>query len=162
MAPLYDPIMLADGEVVILGEPEDLPDGGSGGGNGDPVIRIYENATGGSIPDRGTLTSVISVGADVLIADLDVTLTIMHNRVSDLIIELIAPDGTVIRLTSNLGGRGDDYLGTVFDDDAATNAGADSNIKHSLGAASGSQMEFAQPGQIGVIAEIYFAAQGFL
>ncbi len=77
----------------------------------------------GSIPDVGTttftvdvpLTGTIGTNFDVNNAILDVT----HTWDSDLDIFLIAPDGTtMLELTTDNGGDGDNYTNTVFQDGA--------------------------------------------
>jgi subtilisin-like proprotein convertase family protein len=50
-----------------------------------------------------------------------------HGWVGDLVIDLIAPDGTTVRLVEHPGGPdndGDDFAGTTFDDEAGTNISA--------------------------------------
>ncbi len=73
-------------------------------------------------PDGGTTTtSVITLTDDFPIDDINVTVDITHTWVSDLDIRLIAPDGiTEVTLASGVGGSGDDFAGTTFDDEAAT------------------------------------------
>jgi subtilisin-like proprotein convertase family protein len=77
------------------------------------------------IPDAtaagaGVLTATIDVvGLPRAVADLDVRVAISHPSDGDLILQLIAPNGTVINLAGNLGGGGGDYDRTVFDDQAA-------------------------------------------
>ena len=45
---------------------------------------------------------------------------IRHTFDGELIINLIGPDDTVVRLATNRGAGGDNFCGTVFDDEAAT------------------------------------------
>jgi subtilisin-like proprotein convertase family protein len=68
------------------------------------------------VPDRGR------------IKDLNVTIAgIQHSWVGDLAIDIVGPDGTTVRLADHPGGPdndGDNFTGTVFDDEAATNISA--------------------------------------
>jgi subtilisin-like proprotein convertase family protein len=85
------------------------------------------------IPDAttagpGVLTATIGVvGLPRTIADLDVRVAIDHPAAGDLVLQLIAPDGTVIDLARNRGvGGGGDYDRTVFDDGAPSSIGVGS------------------------------------
>src|SRR3989338_3544689 len=49
-----------------------------------------------------------------------VCLNITHTYLSDLTVNLIAPDGTTTELFSGIGGGGDDMQGTCLDQNAAT------------------------------------------
>ena len=66
-----------------------------------------------------TFTSIINVTNDFLINDVNVILNIDHTFTADLDITLTAPDGTIVELTTDNGGNGNNYINTVFDD--ATN-----------------------------------------
>ena len=52
------------------------------------------------------------------IVDVNVKLAIDHSYTSDLEIQLKAPDGTAVILVSRMGGSGDDFDETTFDDAA--------------------------------------------
>ncbi|MDY0351922.1 MAG: proprotein convertase P-domain-containing protein [Desulfobulbaceae bacterium] len=65
-------------------------------------------------------TSAVTVPCGGNIVDVNVQLDISHPYVSDLVITLIAPDGTSILLANRRGADGANYSGTVFDDEAAT------------------------------------------
>src|SRR5262249_45205573 len=69
-------------------------------------------------PDVFT-TSTIDVGQNLSIANLKVQLDISYPLDNDLTIDLVAPDGTDVPLSS-FEGYGADFRGTVFDDAAAT------------------------------------------
>jgi subtilisin-like proprotein convertase family protein len=72
-------------------------------------------------PDGGTITnSIINFADDNVITEVRVTININHTWDSDLDIFLIAPNGTQVELTSDNGSGGDDYIDTIFDDDATT------------------------------------------
>ena len=98
----------------------------SGSPSSTPVR--YDNATALAIPHVGIVesTNVVS-GFSGPAIEVEVSLWITHTWVSDLTLELIAPDGTTVVLSDQNGGSADDYgTGsddadrTVFDDDAAT------------------------------------------
>jgi subtilisin-like proprotein convertase family protein len=97
---------------------------------GYPGPPIPRSAGGGPIPDDSTIgvSSTIQVdptGPPAMIRDLDVSISrITHGWVGDLTIQLTGPDGTTVRLAEQPGGPdngGDDFVGTVFDDEAAVN-----------------------------------------
>jgi subtilisin-like proprotein convertase family protein len=68
-----------------------------------------------------TVTSdnvVSGLAGDIL--DVNVTLNINHSNDGDLVITLIAPGGGEYLLASHVGGSGDNFTSTTFDDSAAT------------------------------------------
>lgn len=71
-----------------------------------------------SIPDPGTTTASVTVPAG-LVATAAVQLDITHGYASDVDVRLLAPE-RAIDLTSDNGGTGDNYAGTILSDDAAT------------------------------------------
>ncbi|HZN02414.1 MAG TPA: proprotein convertase P-domain-containing protein, partial [Candidatus Polarisedimenticolia bacterium] len=79
-----------------------------------------------SVPDLATTTSVISVApsATNLLVSVKVNVALPHSFDGDLILTLIAPNGTRILLANRRGGAGHDYLTTQFDDLAATPIGS--------------------------------------
>jgi subtilisin-like proprotein convertase family protein len=65
-----------------------------------------------TILDDAVTNSVIHVSQDRIISDLQVGLRIAHERVADLVLHLVAPDGTRVLLAENRGGSsGKDYGG---------------------------------------------------
>jgi subtilisin-like proprotein convertase family protein len=78
----------------------------------DTPIPIPDNSSTGA-------TSTINVALAKTVLDVNVTVTINHTFVGDLTIALIAPNGVEIPLAVQRGGSGDNYTGTVFDDEAA-------------------------------------------
>jgi subtilisin-like proprotein convertase family protein len=74
------------------------------------------------LPDVGTptTTSFLNIDSGYTITDVNVALDISHTWISDLTITLTSPLGTVVELTSDNGGNGDDYSSTIFDDDAGS------------------------------------------
>jgi subtilisin-like proprotein convertase family protein len=73
-------------------------------------------------PAGGTVTtSIINFADDFTISDVNVTLNITHTWDSDLDVKLIAPDGvTEVILFEDVGLGGDNFIGTVLDDEAGT------------------------------------------
>jgi subtilisin family serine protease/subtilisin-like proprotein convertase family protein len=72
------------------------------------------------IPDVGSAVSTITVTQDITISDLQLTLNIAHTYDSDLYIHLQGPDGTDVLLAFRVGGSGQNFQNTTFDDEAAT------------------------------------------
>ena len=48
-----------------------------------------------------------------------ITLDITHNNAGDLLLFLESPDGMILEVSTRVGGSGDDYINTMFTDDAA-------------------------------------------
>ena len=85
---------------------------------GDQAI---PEATSGLVP--GTLSSTLTVpdyAGTFTVADVTVALSIAEAKDSNLSAVLIAPNGTSIALFSNVGGSGQNFTSTVFDDAAET------------------------------------------
>ena len=93
-----------------MGNPQPVPVTGTGGFpcTGGPTTSVANVAALGSGP--------IGAGQSFLIDN--VTIDITHTWDSDLDIELISPSGTVLDLSSDNGGLGDNYTNTVFMDGA--------------------------------------------
>jgi len=70
-----------------------------------------------SILDFTTAVSTIEVPETATVTDVNVRLDITHTWVGDLTITLVNPDGLDVQLAVRVGGSGDNYAGTVFDDD---------------------------------------------
>ena len=75
-----------------------------------------------AIPDLGTVESTLSVlNSYSSLTDVNVTIgSIVHTYDADLDITIVHPDATVVELSTDNGGSGDNYTNTVFDDEAAT------------------------------------------
>ncbi|MEO2014676.1 MAG: Calx-beta domain-containing protein, partial [Fuerstiella sp.] len=71
------------------------------------------------IPDQATSLSTLTISDAGTIADLNVQLDITHGADSDLIVTLVAPDGTRVELFKNIGSGDPDFTGTVLDDESA-------------------------------------------
>jgi subtilisin family serine protease/subtilisin-like proprotein convertase family protein len=79
----------------------------------------YANTSPKAIRDAATTTSTITVPDGITILDLNVQLNITHTWDADLFVSLIGPDGTRVQLFRGLGGSGDNFTGTILDDEAA-------------------------------------------
>jgi subtilisin-like proprotein convertase family protein len=71
------------------------------------------------ILDNQTITSALTISDVGDIADLDVKVNINHMWISDLIVELIAPDGTRTELFSAVGRDQGQFDNTILDDEAS-------------------------------------------
>ena len=77
------------------------------------------NNTAYNVSTTSTALSTITVsGLTANVVDVNVSVNIAHSRPSDLVITLIAPDGTEVTLANHDGGIEDDFIGTTFDDSA--------------------------------------------
>ena len=75
------------------------------------------------VPDLATVTSTLTVPAfpaGQVVGDLSVNLTVQHTFDSDLVITLIAPDGTRVTLANHRGPGGQGFINTTFRDSAPT------------------------------------------
>jgi subtilisin-like proprotein convertase family protein len=80
-----------------------------------------------AIPDNNPAgaTSTLSVADPGHVKDVNVTIgSLTHTFVGDLKLELISPEGTTVVLVARVGGSGDNFTNTVFDDEAATAIGS--------------------------------------
>ncbi len=78
----------------------------------------FYNTTVTSIRDLTRTVSYISIAQDIRISDLNVLVDVTHTYDSDLIISLKSPAGIVSTLSYRRGGSGDNFLSTIFDDEA--------------------------------------------
>ncbi|MFJ6809440.1 M4 family metallopeptidase [Streptomyces anulatus] len=84
-----------------------------GGGNPDPGGKVFENTTAVTIPDAGAaVTSSVTVAGvtgnapSTLKADVNIT----HTWRGDLVVDLVAPDGTAYRLKNSSSGDSADNV----------------------------------------------------
>lgn len=73
--------------------------------------------------EPGETISVLNVGPDILIGDINVNVIISHSFVSDMIVSLISPAGTEIVLMDSACGDGDDVSVTFDDSGSALTCG---------------------------------------
>ncbi|MFH9607369.1 M4 family metallopeptidase [Streptomyces sp. NPDC017448] len=88
-----------------------------GGGNPDPGGKVFENNTPVAIPDAGAaVTSAVTVSGvagnapSTLKADVNIT----HTWRGDLVIDLVAPDGTAYRLKNSSSGDSADNVVATY------------------------------------------------
>lgn len=74
-----------------------------------------------SICDLCTVTSTLNIGSHLALTDVNVRLTnLTHTFDADLRISLISPSGTTVVLSDRRGSSADNFIGTIFDDQALT------------------------------------------
>lgn len=73
-----------------------------------------------TILDNSVANSVINVTDNKPVLDVDVKVNITHTYTGDLELRLIGPNSVVVLLADNRGGGGDNFVNTVFDDEATT------------------------------------------
>ncbi|MFH9392585.1 M4 family metallopeptidase [Streptomyces sp. NPDC017556] len=88
-----------------------------GGGNPDPGGKVFENTTAVTIPDAGAaVTSAVTVSGvtgnapSTLKADVNIT----HTWRGDLVVDLVAPDGTAYRLKNSSSGDSADNVVATY------------------------------------------------
>jgi serine protease len=81
------------------------------------------SGTGGAIADSATTEFPIPVGNNFTVRDVNVQVTATHPYVSDLTLELVAPNNAVFPLFLNSGLNGSGLTGTWFDDQSAVRVG---------------------------------------
>ena len=80
-----------------------------------------------AICDLCTVSSTLTVNTHMTITDLNGLISnVTHTFDHDLFIELQSPVGTTVTLSNRNGGSGDNFINTVFDDEAATAIGSSS------------------------------------
>ena len=85
----------------------------------DAVVSTYASSPKATIPsDLKTYTWSINVPDGGKIVDVDVALDITHPNDSDLMVWLVSPSGRRIQLINRVGGTGDNFKGTILDDEA--------------------------------------------
>ena len=70
------------------------------------------------VGDQGVFSNSLFFPDSRRIIDLNVRINLQHDFVGDLEISLISPQGTQVLLANRVGGNGDDYQNTLFDDEA--------------------------------------------
>lgn len=83
-------------------------------------FNIYSYTTPTPIADLNTIEVPITITDSGTITDVDVLININHTYDADLDIYLVHPDGTIVELSTDNGGSGDNYIDTIFDDSAST------------------------------------------
>ncbi len=88
-----------------------------GGGNPDPGGKVFENNTAVNIPDAGAaVTSAVTVSGVTGNAPsaLKVDVNISHTWRGDLVVDLVAPDGTAYRLKNSSSGDSADNVVATY------------------------------------------------
>jgi subtilisin family serine protease len=87
-----------------------------------PPGRFFENTTNVNIPDLGTATSSIAVSgvSGSAPSNLQVGVDIKHTYRGDLVIDLLAPDGTAYRLKNSSGSDSADNVITTYTTNASS------------------------------------------
>lgn len=80
----------------------------------------YTNSTVMVINDNATINSVIAVADNKTVLDIDVKVNITHTYDGDLLLTLIGPNNVARILSNRRGTGGDNFINTVFDDEATT------------------------------------------
>jgi lysyl endopeptidase len=102
------------------------------GGGGDAsrpisleVGRVIYAASGlpVAIPDNTTVQATINITDAYCIGDVDVELDISHTYIGDLEVDVISPEGTVVRLHDRSGGSSEDIVATYDDEGSPTPEG---------------------------------------
>lgn len=91
--------------------------------NGDGQLNAFTVAESSSdVPmpvTVGTAISAIAIAGFVgTLTDVDIMLDLSHSAVGDLAVVLVAPDGRRVELTAGIGGETNNFVGTIFDDEA--------------------------------------------
>ncbi|MDP2067671.1 MAG: M12 family metallo-peptidase [Lutibacter sp.] len=81
-----------------------------------------------NIPDNNAsgVSSIITISANKIIRDVNVTVNITHPWIGDLDLTLISPSGKSVLLVASRQDEGDNYVNTVFDDSASNSIGTGS------------------------------------
>ncbi len=89
-------------------------------GSLDTTPSTFANTTSTPLVDAGTVTSTINVtGLTTSIFDVNVKVNLNHTWLSDLRVTLISPSGAQVILANQIGGSSDNFVNTVFDDEAS-------------------------------------------
>lgn len=76
----------------------------------------YRNEEADVLPPRKSVISEIEVTEDFVVGDLNIELSITHTHTDNLDIYITGPDGQRVELAAGVGGSGDNFDQTVFDD----------------------------------------------
>jgi subtilisin-like proprotein convertase family protein len=77
-----------------------------------------------TIPDLTTVESPLEVSEAVTVEDVNVLINLTHTYDGDLQIALVSPSGTEVILANHVGGSGNNFTNTVFDDEAMSPIGS--------------------------------------
>ena len=71
-----------------------------------------------SSSQSGITFADVYMANDSIISDINIEVSIQHTHLSDMILTLIAPDGTEVILARSIGGSRSNFMNTVFDQEA--------------------------------------------
>ena len=88
--------------------------GGGGGGTTPPTTQTYANETDFAIGDNTTINSPITVSgrSGNASATASVSVDILHTYRGDMLVQLVAPDGSLYTISNRAGGSADNLIGT--------------------------------------------------
>ena len=92
----------------------DAAGGGGGGGGTPPTTQTYANEADFSIRDNTTINSPITVSgrSGNASATASVSVDILHTYRGDMLVQLVAPDGSLYTISNRAGGSADNLIGT--------------------------------------------------
>ena len=73
-----------------------------------------------ALPDLATRNFRANINLGATVSDMNVRVNLQHTYDGDLAISLLSPAGTQVSLSNRLGGSGQNFTNTVFDDEAGT------------------------------------------
>ena len=89
----------------------------------EPLVMLFGSSTVYPVPDSvdtGVTSSIATTNAVKSVTRIAVTVNITHTHDSDLDIYLVSPSGAKRALSVGNGNDGDNYVDTVFEDNATT------------------------------------------
>ncbi|MCZ8116273.1 S8 family serine peptidase [Silanimonas sp.] len=92
----------------------DAAGGGGGGGGTPPTTQTYANEADFAIRDNTTINSPITVSgrSGNAPSTASVSVDILHTYRGDLLVQLVAPDGSLYTISNRAGGSADNLIGT--------------------------------------------------
>ncbi len=89
------------------------------------AVVTLSNSTPVTVCDMCVVNSTITYDSHLLLDDVNVSIfNLRHTWDSDLVIQLISPTGTQVMLSNRRGASGENYINTVFDDEATQSIAA--------------------------------------
>lgn len=111
--------ILNPGEPGLPGWTVYRDDNNNGAVDSYGTVTLSAPGTPLTLPDLMTTNSTLPIsGISGVVTDVNVQINISHTSVGQLQLFLTSPAGTMIPLAKNVGGTGDHFNGTIFDDEA--------------------------------------------
>jgi subtilisin-like proprotein convertase family protein len=82
------------------------------------AVNLPINLIDASFVQSGISFADVYMANDSVISDVNIEVSIQHTYLSDMILSLLAPDGTEVILARNIGGASSNFVNTVFDQEA--------------------------------------------